>query len=648
MSKNILAPAPLFHDHAVLQRDTPIPVWGTGTPGEKVHATLAGSTAETRVNPDGFWLIRIPPLPAGGPYELMLHSGESRLALHDILVGDVWICSGQSNMQFLLSQVDPNGEQSAGCDLAEIRLLSVSTPACANLQSNPCGRWLRCTPDTLANFSAVGGYFGRKLHQELNVPIGLIANAWGGTRIQAWLSREALMTLPEGVEEVETYERLLYGPVDSETEIFPNFDAWFQAKGPEQPGNPGLDAGWATPDFDDSRWPSMPLPSRWQDQGHDFNGIFWFRKLVKLPAAWRGRPLKLDLGCIDKHDQTYVNGVQVGSMGWENPNSWSTPREYEISAELTNKSDTLLIAVRVRSHQYHGGMTGPASRMKLGPAGEEKAAVVLAGDWTFAIEQNWGIITAPPGTFQGGNGPDQPNAPYSMFNSRNGPVLGYGIRGWLWYQGESNGDEGPLYRRLLPLMIDDWRRVWAQGPLPFLIVQLANYKPAKEIPCEKTGWSLLRDAQLAALKLPNVGMAVAIDVGDAMDIHPKDKKTVGLRLAQWALARVYGRGGLPGGPRLRGIRQSANGRLRLSFDDSAGLRTRDNGPIRWLAIADSRRNFVWAHSRIDGEELELWHPDIPHPAAACYAWAINPEGCNLVNQDDYPASPFHTDISLGL
>lgn len=638
----MLTPAPLFHDHAVLQRDISIPIWGTALPHERVTVQLAGHLAQSKCNPDGTWFLRLPPLPAGGPHELHIATEKEDVTVRDVLIGDVWICSGQSNMQYLLSQVDETGEQSRGVDLPNIRLLTVNTPARADRQSELHGTWQLCDEETLANFSGVGGWFGRKLHEELDIPVGLIANAWGGTRIQAWLSREALMGDARCREEIEAYERELYQPLTEDALKFPSYDAWFQACGPEDRSQPGLNAGWAAPDFDDSSWPLMNLPARWQEEGHDFNGVFWFRKTVALPEAWRGQPLCLHLGAIDKHDETYVNGALVGGMGWNQPNSWCTPREYGLSPEQS-QSPALHIAIRVRSHQFHGGLIGPAVRMRLHPLGGETEAIPLNGDWRYAIEQNWGNIVAPAGVMQGGNGPGQPNAPYTLFHSRLCPLIPYGIRGWLWYQGESNGEQGEAYRSLLPLMIEDWRRAWGQGDPPFLIVQLANHMPPGDTLRETRGWPLLRQAQLEALRLPRTGLAVTIDVGEERDIHPRDKKTVGLRLARWALAREYGHGGLAGGPRLRAARAAADGKMMLSFDDAAGLRTRDGDPVRWLAIAGPERKFLPAESRILGEELHVWHPDIPHPAAVCYAWVQNPEGCNLVNAEGLPAAPFDTD-----
>jgi len=635
-----LQPAPLFQDGAVLQREMLIPVWGQAAPGATVRASCGGGTASTQANEDGSWLLRLPPLPAGGPHTLALEDSHGqRLTYQDILIGDVWICSGQSNMEYALSAVDPHGRESQGVNLPGVRLLTVATPARAGRQSAINARWTPAAPDTLAAFSAVGGWFGRTLHAGLGIPIGLIANAWGGTRIQAWLSREALSTDPSARLELEPYERLLYGIDRSNPKVFSSADEWFRAEGPEDPINHGLENGWHLPACEDSAWSVMTLPQRWQEAGHDFNGIAWFRRRIELPAAWRGRPLVLNLGAIDKHDETFVNGQRAGSMGWENKNSWCTPRTYTVPPGLTQEG-TVTVAVRVRSHIYHGGLTGPSTRMNLHPEGAPADALSLAGDWRFQIEQNWGVVT-PPDLGANGRGPGEPNAPYTLFHSRLAPLIPYGIRGWTWYQGESNAGEPGLYRRLLPLLIQDWRRAWGQGDLPFLIVQLANYQPAREEPCESS-WAELRAAQAAALRLPRTGLAVAIDVGDAADIHPKDKKSVGLRLARWALSREYGHAGPPSGPLLRACLPAAPGRLRLAFDHAEGLTTRDGSPVRTLAIAGADLRFRWAESRIEGETLEAWHPEVPHPAAVRYAWADNPEGCNLVNRDGLPAAPFDT------
>jgi sialate O-acetylesterase len=271
-------------------------------------------------------------------------------------------------------------------------LLTVATPAKPGPQTAIGARWTPATPESLAAFSAVAGWFGRRLHEELGIPIGLIVNAWGGTRIQAWLSREALATDPEARLELEPYERRLHGIDPNSEKSYDSADSWFQAEGPEDPVNHGLERDWHQPLFNDQTWSTMDLPRRWQDDGHNFNGIVWFRRRIELPPAWRGRPLRLNLGSIDKHDETYVNGVLVGTMGWENQNSWCTPRSYIVAADITRDAAALTIAVRVRSHIYHGGITGPSSLMTLHPKDAPDDSISLVGPWRFAIEQNWGVV----------------------------------------------------------------------------------------------------------------------------------------------------------------------------------------------------------------------------------------------------------------
>ncbi|MFQ3671872.1 MAG: sialate O-acetylesterase [Verrucomicrobiia bacterium] len=639
----MLTLAPIFNDDAVLQRDTPIPIWGRADPHTRITVSLSSyPAASTRANDDGSWLVRLPPVPAGGPHQLQATTDQGdQVVLHQILVGDVWICSGQSNMEWQLSQCDPDGTQAADAHLPNLRLLTVATAAKADPQTSINAPWLRCSPETISSFSAVAGWFGRNLQTELNVPIGLIANAWGGTRIEAWLSREALMTDSRERAGVMAYEELLYGHQKTpEKRAYPTAEDWFQAEGPEDPVNRGESDGWHTPQCNDHTWPIMDLPCRWQDHGHDFNGIFWFRRTIPLPPNWQGKSLLLELGAVDKHDFTYANGQQVGAIGWENRNSWCTPRSYTIPAHLTQQ-ETLHLAVRVRSHLYHGGITGPARTMRLSCPELPETVLPLAGPWRYAIEQNWGIIT-PPDTFST-QGPGGPNAPYTLFNSRLHPLIPYAIRGFLWYQGESNADRPTDYLRQLPLLISDWRRAFGQGDLPFLIVQLASYMAPQKEPSESS-WAALREAQRAALRLPGTGLAVTIDVGDATDIHPQKKKPVGERLARWALATVYGRDLLPSGPLFLNLIPEPQGKLRVTFSHATGLRTRDGGPVRSVAIADETGPFYWAQTSLEGETLLAWHPSVPRPRRLRYAWADNPEGCNLVNADDLPASPFQAEL----
>ena len=633
--------APLFQDHAVLQRDHSIPIWGVGEPDELITVTLAGRCAQTLSGPDGHWLVRLPALAAGGPYELVATSPSKTIRLQDILIGEVWVCAGQSNMEWPLCQTVPlEGEATA--PMPGVRLLNVANPARLGRQRLITGSWAPATREALSSFSGVGCWFARRIHQELGVPVGLIGIAWGGTRIQAWISREALIQDPVVGEEVRQYENCLFSPEAVPMDRYMNFADWERRGAPQDTGNRGLTEGWAQPDFEDGAWRTMPVPSRWQDEGHPDNGVLWFRRTVTVPSGWIGQPLQLHLGAIDKHDDTWVNGERVGGLSWDDgPDTWATPRRYDIPSHLIGTDARLCLAVRARSHVYHGGLLGPAAEMRVHPVDDPDSALPLAGTWHYAVEQNWGVVI-PPSSMWGLPGRDNPNSLSILFDSRVAPLLPYGIRGVLWYQGESNAAEASLYRRLLQTMIRDWRRAWGQGDFPFLQVQLANFQKARPEPC-RSDWAELREAQAAALTEPNTGMAVAIDVGEADDIHPRDKRSVGLRLAQWALAETYGRGGVPSGPLYAGKTILADGRIRIHFRHSTGLRTRDGGVPRHVAIAGHDRKFVWAESVIEGESLLVWHPQIPQPLSVRYAWADNPAGCNLVNGADLPAAPFRTD-----
>jgi sialate O-acetylesterase len=628
--------APPFHDHAVLQRHCSIPVWGSATPGATVVVTVAGQRAETVTASTGQWLLRLAALPAGGPYELVAESGTERVVARDILVGEVWICAGQSNMEWKLNQcVEQNADVPS---LPRIRLLTVATPAALGRQDAIDGRWTAADPASLAAFSAVGGWFGRRLHAELDVPIGLICIAWGGTRVQAWISREALAQDPSGQDELRRYEAYAFAPSRREADLFSSFEDWERRGAPQDTGISTEAAGFAKAEYADHGWRTMDLPSAWQHRGHEHSGIFWFRRTIQVPAAWVGKPLALHLGAIDKHDDTWVNGVRVGGIGREGgPLSWSTPREYIVPAGTVGADGRLVIAVRARSHVFHGGMIGPATAMQVFPVGSPDQTLPLSGDWRYSVEQDWGLVQPMASLHGAGN----PNSPHILFDSRLAPLIPYAIAGTIWYQGESNESDPQHYRRLIVAMIRDWRRAFAQGDFPFIQVQLANFRTPLSKP-STSAWAVLREAQQQATAEPAVGYASAIDVGEEADIHPQDKRTVGERLARWALCQHYHRGGPKGGPEF--LRVASEGeRLRVHFTDAAGLTTRDGGPVKRLAVLGTSGPWRWAESRIDGETLVVWHPDILTPVAVRYAWEDNPAGCNLVNGADLPAGPFRTD-----
>ena len=628
--------APVFSDHAVLQRGQPVPVWGVAAPQSSVTVRCAGQTGVTTAGPDGRWLLRLPPLAVGGPYELIASSGDAQQIVRDVLVGEVWLCSGQSNMQWPLKAVAPDGSQAVGGDLPQIRFLNVETPAIPGRGAEITTRWMQCTSATLMDFSAIGGWVGRELHPSLGVPIGFINNAWGGTRIQAWISREALMLDPSGRDEIAHFESQLYTP--DLTRTWNTVEDWQRLAPTLDKVNEGLQQGWHLADAAPAGWADMLLPAHWQDRGHAHSGVFWFRREVHVPAAWAGRDVELHLGAIDKHDDTWVNGERVGGLSWELADSWCTKRVYRVPGRLIGADGRVVIAVRARSHIYAGGLSGPAEDMRLHPPGEKSAAISLKGQWRYRMEQNWGVVEVPWG-------PNNQNSPCILFDSRVAPLLPYAIRGALWYQGESNAHsnhEAAIYRRLLPLMIRDWRRAWGQGDMPFLQVQLANYKAEVDQP-SSSAWAALREAQLAVYDEPGTGMVTAIDLGEAGNIHPSNKRDVGLRLARLALVDVYQQPGVATGPMFVGCTSEPDGRLRCRFRHFGGGLLIHGDRLRHIAIAGRDQHFVWAEAKVEGDTLVVWSPQVAQPAAVRYAWSDNPVGCNLGNVAGLPAFPFRSD-----
>ena len=641
--------AALFCDHIVLQRDIPVPVWGEATAGEKITVRFAGQAKSTKASAAGKWRVVLEPMVASSePRELSvvgdLKSVISNLTFTDVLVGEVWVCSGQSNMEFQLSTVKNGVEETAAANYANLRLFTV--PRRAELQPSPniTGMWSPCTPDTAVTFSAVGYFFGRELLRKTGLPIGLINASWGGTIAEAWTSREALETVPFLRRVVGDYHRLLKNPVTmtqaKQIEWMKNYDRHMM---PDM----GEAEGWHQPRLADGNWETMELPRSWQNAGHNYSGVFWFRREVDIPAGWEGRELTLGLGPTDKSDVTYFNGVQVGSITMQQrPDAWSTPRVYTVPRHLV-KAGRAVIAVRVYSNIYAGGFIGAPSQLRLIPAdGQEATPVSLAGLWRYRIEANFGLVLPPPAPPPG---PGNPNSPYMLFENMIRPLLPYAIRGAIWYQGESNADRAKEYRTLFPLMIQSWRAAWKQGSsaksperaFPFLFVQLANFQLPPNQPGEST-WAELREAQAMTLALPNTGMAVAIDIGEGNDIHPKNKQDVGIRLSLPALAGTYGFKGLvASGPVYKAMHRE-KGRIRLEFDHVAGGLLVRGGKLTAFAIAGKDKKFVWADAVVKGDGVEVSSPQVPKPVAVRYGWADNPP-CALYNASDLPAVPFRTD-----
>jgi len=618
--------AALFSDHMVLQRDQPAPVWGWAAPGTVVTVAFAGQRHTATAGADRQWLIRLDPMPASiEPRELLVtgNDGASE-TIRDVLVGDVWLASGQSNMQWRVGDsLDPDAEIAAA-DYPLIRLFTVPNRAKADPSPEVEANWRVCSPRVIWSFSAVAYFFGREMLRQTGVPVGLVNSSWGGTRIEAWTSREALLADDGGRRVIGEYEAV------KPDAVFANNPAeWLRGHVVPDPGNGGFAQGWAAPGFDDSAWAAMDVPHKWQDHGHAYSGVFWFRRTVDVPDAWAGRDLMLGLGACDKHDTTYFNGEKVGAIGWEIDNAWCTHRIYRIPGSLVRPGRNT-IATRIYSYMTDGGLIGPPEAMKLSLADDDTAPPIpLTGDWRFLVEHNFGPRPAPVQPL----GPGNPNTPHILYDNMIRLLAPAALRGVIWYQGESNAAVPWEYRTLFTAMIRDWRRTFAQPALPFYFVQLANYQAAQTRPVE-SGWAELREAQVMALREPATGMAVAIDIGDAQDIHPKNKQEVGRRLA----LAVSGRSG----PLYR-AHSIEGGAIRITFDGvSGGLKTLDGKAPATFAITGADGKFEWAEARIESTTVLVSSPLVPTPAAVRYAWASNPPA-NLCDGEGLPASPFRTD-----
>jgi sialate O-acetylesterase len=491
VSADVSLPA-FFSDHMVLQRGVEVPVWGWADSGEVVTVTVGGQSKTATAGPDGAWSVRLACLEAGGPLSLLVKGKANRIEITDVLVGEVWLCSGQSNMAMTVSRAKNFAEEQTAADQPRIRMFTVARKTAETPQDRCEGDWQVCSPETVGGFSATAYFFGRELHRRLEVPVGLIHSSWGGTPVQAWTSLPVQQAEPKLATMLESWKQQI------------------------------------------ANWDHAAAQQRYEKQLES-----WKERASKARAAGQQPPQK--------------------------PRPPVDPR-------------------------------------------------------------------------------DNPHRPASLYNGMIAPLVPYAIRGAIWYQGESNagGSEPNLYGLQLAMMIGDWRRVWGQGDFPFLWVQLPNFRALQQQPVETSGWVIVQEEMRKTLAVPNTGMAITIDVGEADDIHPVNKQEVGRRLALWALGTTYGKPIIYSGPLYKSMRR-ADGTILVEFDHAGdGLKTCDGGPVRGFAIAGEDRKFVFADTKIEGKRVVVSSPDVKQPLAVRYAWASNPV-CNLVNSADLPASPFRTD-----
>ncbi|BCI63332.1 9-O-acetylesterase [Coprobacter secundus subsp. similis] len=624
----------LFTDNMVLQQCTDAPFWGEAAPN-KVVKVMVGWEAreyETKSDNKGYWNINIPTPKFGGPYSITISDGK-KVVLRNVMIGEVWICSGQSNMEMPLAgwgKIQNYQDEIAAANYPDMRLFQVkkvirNTPQKDVFTENNTG-WQVCSSKTIPEFSAVAYFFGRDLLKNRKVPVGLIHTSWGGTPAESWVSAESLETMPY----FKDYVRQLKQVSQNDLSLFyiGQLKEWQRKVEEIDLGYEKHYAKWASPDFDDVKWEDMPVPGSWENSVlPDFDGVVWVRKTIEIPLRWQGKELTLRLGGIDDDDITFFNGEEVGHS-----EGWNVQREYNVPAGLV-KAGKAVIAVRISDMALSGGFYGDPVTLQLMLKNSD--SISLSGNWKYQIGLKQSEMPLKPISPV-----DNPKCPTTLYNAMLYPLAPFAFQGVIWYQGEANASMAEQYRTLFPLLIDDWRSLWKRN-FPFYFVQLAAFNPERTEPYDSE-WAALREAQLNTLHWNNTGMAVAMDIGNAKDIHPKNKQEVGRRLALIARAKTYGEDIPYSGPVFKAYRIEDD-KIRISFSHvEGGLKTPNGESLKGFAICGSDRCYYWAEARIEGNEIIVFSPKVPRPYAVRYGWADN-ISCNLYNGAGLPASPFRTD-----
>jgi len=610
----------------VLQRNAEVKLWGWTTENETVSVRFIDSTYTTQANNSGEWEIILERLPAGGPYEMEINT-ENIITISDILIGDVWVCSGQSNMELPMRRVSPiyqteieNSENPYIRHFTVPQKYDFKEPH-YDLDS---GSWKKSNPENVLDFSAAAYFFAKELYDLYEVPIGLINTSLGGSPVEAWISEESLKQFPVYYQEAQRFkDNELIEQIENDDRV--RIQSWYNRLYHKDRGYKDPDNKWFNPDLNTSDWSTMNLPGFWADTDlGPVNGVVWFRRDVELPSSVTGESAKLILGKIIDSDSVYVNGEFVGTTGYRYP-----PRRYELPPDILKPGKNTIV-VRVINNSGNGGFVADKPYEIV----TNDTTIDLKGEWQYRLGAEMEPLESQ--TFIRWK-------PLGLYNAMINPLLKYRMKGVIWYQGESNTDRPVEYRELFSAMIQDWRRNWNQGEFPFLYVQLANYMKAQDEPGE-SNWALLRESQLRTLSVPNAGMAVAYDIGEWNDIHPLNKKDIGIRLALAAQKIAYGDDDVVYSGPLYETMEVDGSEIKVTFTNTgSGLIAKGNGELKHFAIAGEDRNFVWAEARIENNSVIIWNDEIENPVAVRYAWADNPESANLYNKEGLPASPFRTD-----
>jgi len=595
----------VFSDHMVLQQGQEVPVWGWALPGEQVRVSIEGvdgAMVRTRTDASGRWMVRLPAMPASQiPRDLLVRTmpvsrnlEPRELIVSDVLVGEVWVCSGQSNMQWTLDWCGLSDLDLSKADHQQLRMFTATMTSVPEPRDDVEGTWVVCNQASAPNLSAVAYFFGCALQRALDVPVGLIHASWGGSTAEAWTTRPTLESIPETVPILKRFDRM--SVPDPDTEDFTSIL------------------------LDDARWETVAVPSMFAEQGHDIDGTIWYRLHLDVPGNWEGRDLELTLGQIDDADIVWLNGFRIGET--VHP---GTDRRYRIPAALV-RSGPGLLTVRVSDFGGPGGFSGPPEKLRVGPLDEPGDRRSLSGPWLMKVSER--PFVRPM---------HMNHRPAHLYNGMIRPLIPYGIRGVIWYQGESNVGRAGQYSKLFPAMIDDWRDAWNEGDFPFYFVQIAPYDYGRPLECAE-----LREAQGAALQLPATGMVITMDVGDPKDIHPVAKEPVGDRLALLALKDVYGHDVVARAPVVRDA-VTEGAALVLRFRGAClPLETFDGSDPTHFELAGEDRIYHPATAVVDGDSIRLSSEAVPVPVAARYAWDDDAEP-NLAGACGLPVGPFRTD-----
>jgi sialate O-acetylesterase len=621
----------LVSNGMVLQRDIPAKIWGWANPGDTVLVKLSNwgkKSAIVITKSNGEWSYLLPPQKAGTKIFIELNCGKERIFISDIIFGDVWFCSGQSNMVHQMNIHDVTyAKEIAEANYPQIRQFLI--PTLNSLQGAqkdlPTGFWKSAVGEDVRPFSAVAYFFAKHLYEKYKVPIGIINASVGGTPIEAWTSEE-------GLKDFST----IYSAIQK------NKDTAYVNELNRRPANtprisPPVDAGlsgttkWFDVSYSPKNWRTINIPGYWEDQGlKDLNGVVWYRKEIDIPASMVGKASKVFLGRIIDADELYINGKSVGNTTYQYPQ-----RRYNVPANLLKAGKNIFV-IRVTNTNGKGGFV------------PDKPYCIFSGTDTVDLKGYWqykvGLVNRPYAGAGFGGGINAQGQPAALYNAMVSPVIQYNIKGILWYQGESNAGKPQEYAALLTALINDWRTKWSNTSLPFLYAQLPGYMDYNYLPSE-SNWAMLREAQLKTLSVPNTAMAVTIDLGEWNDIHPDNKKDVGIRLALSARKLAYKEELVYSGPLYQSAQTGGN-KIIISFNHiGGGLITNDGEELSDFAIAGADKKFVWAKAKIDGDKVNVWSDEVKEPMYVRYAWADNPVNPNLYNKEGLPASPFEAKLN---